>query len=94
MGSPAARKDDTDDKGHIIAGGCVSEVRINGVPVAVKGSTMDDGVSITGGVVSAVRVNGSPIAIKGSTTEPHLKNPHKNEPGTINSGADAVNIGG
>jgi len=93
MGSAAARKDDTDDKGHIITGGCVSEVRIDGSPVAVKGSVMDDGAAITDGVISAVRVNGTPIAVKGSTTEPHLKPPHKNEPGTINSGSATVRIG-
>ena len=93
MGSPAARKDDTDDKGHTISGGCVAEVRIDGSPAAVKGSTMDDGVSITGGTSATVRINGQPAAVKGSTTEAHVKNPHKNEPGTINSGSGAVNIG-
>ena len=93
MGSPAARQNDTDDKGHTITGGCVSEVRIDGSPAAVKGSTMDDGVSINGGTVATVRINGQPAAVKGSTTEPHVQNPHKNESGTINSGASAVNIG-
>lgn len=93
MGAPAARKGDTDDMQHTINGGVVDSVKIDGQPVAVKGSTMDDGVAITGGVVDSVRINGQPIAVKGSTTEKHVKDPNKNQVGTINSGASDVNIG-
>lgn len=93
MSNPAARKGDTDDKGHTITGGTVTQVKINGAEAAVKGSTMDDGVSISGAVSSTVRINGSYAAVKSSTTDPHTKDPNKNQPGTINSGADTVTIG-
>lgn len=92
MSNPAARKGDTDDKGHTITSGTVDQVRIDGSPVAVKGSSMDDGATIVSGTVSAVRVNGSPIAVKSSTTEIHTKDPNKKQPGTINSGSAAVKI--
>jgi uncharacterized Zn-binding protein involved in type VI secretion len=93
MGTPAARKGDTDDKGHTIASAVSDSVRIDGAYVAVKGSTMDDGVAITSGVVDTVRINGSPVAVVGSVTEKHTKDPNKNTPGTINSGASDVKIG-
>jgi len=93
MGTPAARKGDTDDKGHNIAGSVSDTVRIDGAFVAVKGSTMDDGVAIVSGVVDTVKINGIPVAVVGSVTEKHTKDPGKNSPGTINSGASDVKIG-
>jgi len=93
MGSPAARKGDPDNFGHNITSAVSDSVRIDGAYVAVKGSTMDDGVAITGGVVDTVKINGSPVAVVGSTTEKHTKDPGKNSPGTITSGASDVKIG-
>jgi len=93
MGTPAARKGDTDDKGHNIASGVSDSVRIDGAYVAVKGSTMDDGVAIVSGVVDTVKINGIPVAVVGSVTEKHKKDPGKDTPGTINSGASDVKIG-
>jgi uncharacterized Zn-binding protein involved in type VI secretion len=93
MGTPAARKGDTDNFGHSITGSVSDTVRIDGAFVAVKGSTMDDGVAIVSGVVDTVKINGIPVAVVGSTTAKHTKDPGKNSPGTINSGAGDVKIG-
>jgi len=93
MGSPAARKGDPDDFGHTIASAVSDTVRIDGAYVAVKGSTMDDGVAIVSGVVDTVKINGIPVAVVGSTTAKHTKDPGKDSPGTIKSGASDVKIG-
>ena len=93
MANPAARKGDSDDKGHSISNDCSPDVKINGVPAAVKGSTMDDGTPITSGYSTTVKINGKPAAVKGSQTDPHQQNPHRNEQGTINQGSDSVKIG-
>ena len=88
--SGIARKGDTDNFGHTITGGCEDGVTIDGNAVAVKGSTMDDGVSINSGTVSGVTVNGIPVAVIGSGTDPHTKDPGKNQSGTINVGDNGV----
>ena len=93
MSNPAARRGDTDNTGHNITGGTMSDVIIDGAPAAVKGSTMDDGAAITSGVSSTVRINGSYAAVKNSSTEPHTSNPGKGQSGTINSGSSTVFIG-
>jgi len=89
LSSPAARKGDTDDKGHTITGGTIAGVKINGAEAAVQGSTMDDGQSIVSGISSTVKINGTPAAVKGSVTTPHPLV----GPGTINSGSGTVTIG-
>jgi len=45
------------------------------------------------GIVDTVKINGIPVAVVGSVTEKHTKDPGKNSPGTINSGASDVKIG-
>jgi len=85
-----ARQGDTDNFSHTITSGCDNGVTIDGIAVAVKGSTMDDGVSITTGTIAGVTVNGIPVAVIGSGTDPHTKNPGKNQNGTINTGDNGV----
>ena len=80
-----ARKGDTDNFGHSIAGGVQDQILIDGIPVAVQGSTMDDGASIVSGVISGVTMNGIPVAVLGSTTSPHPANPGKGSPGSMAS---------